>query len=121
MKAQKLIASAFALSIVLTCISVFSQDAPLPAPATATQSPAKNPRAGYTPLADGSRQTSADKGGTMAAIDNTTPSAATAYKTFTSGSGDTLFKFTISSHGNIIRLESPADFEHLANGSVGEG
>ena len=59
MKAQKLIASAFALSIALTCISVFSQDTPLPAPDTATQSPAKNPRAGYTPLADGSRQTSA--------------------------------------------------------------
>ena len=124
MKAQKLIASAFALSIALTCITVFSQDTPLPAPDTATQSPAKNPRAGYTPLADGYKQTSVNKTGTMttnAAVDNTTPSAATAYKTFTAGSGDTLFKFTLSSHGNIIRLESPAGFEHLASGSIGEG
>jgi hypothetical protein len=122
MKAQKLIASAFALSIALTCMTVFSQDTPLPAPDTATTIK-KNPRAGYTPLDDGSRQTSANKSGTLAAaaVDNTTPSAATAYKTFTSGSGDTLFKFTLSSHGNIIRLESPAGFEHLASGSVGEG
>jgi hypothetical protein len=123
MKAQKLIASAFALSIALTCISAFSQDTPLPAPDTATQGPTKNPRAGYTPLADGSRQTSANKTGTMAAaaVDNTTPSSATAYKTFTSGAGDTLFKWTLSNHGNIIRLESPAGFEHLASGSIGEG
>jgi hypothetical protein len=124
MKAQKLIASAFALTIVLTCITVFSQDAPLPAKDTATQVPAKNPRAGYTPLADGSRQTSANKTGTMAAAavgDNVTPSSATAYKTFTSGSGDGLFKWTISNHGNLIRLESPADFEHMASGTVGEG
>ena len=70
MKAQKLIVSAVALSIALTCISVFSQDTPLPAPDTATQSPAKNPRAGYTPLADGSRQTSANKTGAMAAAAN---------------------------------------------------
>lgn len=124
MKAQKLIASAFALTLVLTCITVFSQDAPLPAKDTATQTPAKNPRAGYTPLADGSRQTSANKTGAMAAAavgDNVTPSSATAYKTFTSGSGDGLFKWTISNHGNLIRLESPADFEHMASGTVGEG
>lgn len=123
MKAQKLIASAFALTVILTCITAFSQDTPLPAPDVATQSPAKNPRAGYTPLADGSRQTSANKTGTLAtaAAADVSTNAAAAYKTFTSGAGDTLFKWTLSSHGNIIRLESPAGFEHMASGTVGEG
>lgn len=121
MKALKLTASVVALSIALTCMSVFSQDTPLPAPATATQAVTKNPRAGYTPLNDGAKQSGATKTAALASTDAVQTSSATAYKTFTSGAGDTLFKWTISTHGNLIRLESPAGFEHMASGSVGEG
>jgi hypothetical protein len=119
MKAQKLTKIALALLIVATCISAFSQDTPLPAQETTTQTVTKNPRAGYTPLNDGAKQSGASKTASLAATAETT--SATAYKTFTSGAGDTLFKWTISTHGNLIRLESPAGFEHMASGVVGEG
>src|SRR3712207_3403190 len=98
MKALKLTAGALALATALTCISAFSQDAPAPATeAAAAQAAARNPRAGYTPLADGGRQTSANKTATLAAAEAT---SAADFKTFTSGAGDSLFKFTISTHGN---------------------
>jgi hypothetical protein len=121
MKAQKLTKIALALLIVATCISAFSQDTPLPAEGAATQTVTKNPRAGYTPLNDGAKQSGSTKTAALASTTAATTSSATAYKTFTSGAGDTLFKWTISTHGNLIRLESPAGFEHMASGVVGEG
>ncbi|HWT03929.1 MAG TPA: hypothetical protein VN256_27015 [Pyrinomonadaceae bacterium] len=120
MKAQKLTRIALALLIIATCISAFSQDTPLPAKeTTTTQAVTKNPRAGYTPLNDGAKQSGSTKTASLAATAE--PSSAVAYKTFTSGAADTLFKWTISTHGNLVRLESPAGFEHMASGSVGEG
>ncbi len=121
MKARKLTKIALALLIVATCISAFSQDTPLPAQETTKQATVKNPRAGYTPLNDGAKQSGATKTAALASTEAATTSSATAYKTFTSGAGDTLFKWTISTHGNLIRLESPAGFEHMASGTVGEG
>ncbi|HJU55224.1 MAG TPA: hypothetical protein VJ715_11655 [Pyrinomonadaceae bacterium] len=122
MKAQKLTRIALALLIIATCISAFSQDTPLPArEKMTTQAVTKNPRAGYTPLNDGAKQSGASKAAALASTEAATTSSAAAYKTFTSGAGDTLFKWTISTHGNLVRLESPAGFEHLASGSVGEG
>ena len=43
------------------------------------------------------------------------------YATFTSGSGATAFNFCVTANGNILRLESPAGFEHIRNGIYLEG
>lgn len=118
MKAHKLTLSAAALLILMSCSLVLAQNAPAPADGDGPNAPAaQNPRDGYTPLADGAKQTSPDK----AALAGGEPSSAVPFRTFTAGAGLTLFRWTISSHGNIVRLESPAGFEHLAAGAVGEG
>ncbi len=43
------------------------------------------------------------------------------FSTHTSGAGETYFAFCISEHGNVVQLESPEGFEHLAVGVIGEG
>src|SRR5215216_7432157 len=119
MKSHKLTLSAAALLLVMTCSLALAQDAPVPAggdgPNAAVQD--LSPRDGYMPLADGAKQASPDK----AALAGGEPSSAVPFRTFSAGAGLTLFRWTISNHGNIVRLESPAGFEHLAAGSAGEG
>ena len=120
MKAQKLTLSAAALSIVLSCSLALAQNAPAPAAGDGgpeAAAPAQNPRENYVPLADGAKQSVMEK----AAPTGVEPSSATPYRIFSSGAGATLFRWTITTHGNVIRLESPAGFEHLAAGVAGEG
>jgi hypothetical protein len=50
-------------------------------------------------------------------IDATT----TCRHTFTSGSGPSLLKFCVTVNGNVAQLTSPGGFEHIREGTVGEG
>lgn len=45
----------------------------------------------------------------------------TCASTFSSGSGQTLMKFCVTSNGNITQFESPAGYEHIRFGSFAEG
>lgn len=47
--------------------------------------------------------------------------ASNCHKTFTSGSGDTLFEWCFSDDGNIAMLQHSEGLEHIAVGSVTEG
>ena len=105
MRVQKYSLSAAALLILMTCSMTLAQDAP--APGTDAEKPAVNARANYRPL-----QESAKQRPSFAAVATTTEST-TPFRSFTSGTGLTLFKFTLSTHGNIIDLESPAGYHHL--------
>jgi len=119
MKAHKLTLSAATLLIVMTCSFAHAQNAPAPAAGDGPNAPAaQNPRDGYMPLDDGAKQSATDKSATVAGVE---PSSAVAFRTFSAGAGLTLFRWTVTTHGNIIRLESPAGFEHLGTGSRGEG
>jgi hypothetical protein len=119
MKSHKLTLSAAALSIVILCAPVFAQNAPAPAGGDGPNASAGdiNPRDGYRPLTDGAKKSAAEK----AAASNAEPTSSVPYRTFTVGAGSTLFRWTVTTHGNIIGLQSPAGFEHLANGIPGEG
>ena len=119
MKSHKLTLSAAALLIIMTCSLALAQNAPAPAGGDGPNAAVKDldPRDGYMPLADGAKQASPDK----AVLAGGEPSSAVPFRTFTAGAGLTLFRWTISSHGNIVSLQSPAGFEHLAIGAIGEG
>src|ERR1044072_5153930 len=106
MKAQRLTLSAAALLLVLTCSSAFAQDIPIPSADGGAEATVKNPREGYVPLADGARQ-ARDSNAPVTGIE---PASTTAWRTFTSGSGATFFRYTVSIHGNVISLQSPAGF-----------
>lgn len=43
------------------------------------------------------------------------------YATFTYGAGPTFFKWCASEHGNLMKLEAPAGFEHVQVGGWAEG
>jgi|ERR1019366_8747627 hypothetical protein len=43
------------------------------------------------------------------------------YSTFTFGSGQTLFNFCVTGNGNVTQLTSPAGYEHIGLGLIGEG
>src|SRR2546423_157849 len=105
MKVQKFMLSAAALLMLIACSAGFAQDAPAPGLEAVDKPTAPSSRASYFPL-----QESAKKHPSLASesVQSTTP-----YRTFSSGAGLSLFKWTISEHGNIIDLESPAGFSHL--------
>jgi hypothetical protein len=46
---------------------------------------------------------------------------ASCFKTFQSGTGNAFFKWCINTTGNIVALQSPKNFEHIAEGDVIEG
>jgi hypothetical protein len=43
------------------------------------------------------------------------------FSSYAFGAGSTLFNFCLSNHGNIVRLTSPVNFEHIAVGTTAEG
>jgi hypothetical protein len=45
----------------------------------------------------------------------------TCQSTFTFGSGQKLFNFCVSSHGNLVQFTSPEGFEHIREGAFSEG
>jgi len=45
----------------------------------------------------------------------------TCFKTFQTGTGNAFFKWCINSTGNIVALQSPVHFEHIAEGEIIEG
>lgn len=49
--------------------------------------------------------------------DSYSPESNTCHTTLTFGSGVSMFKICITSHGNLFKLESPASFEHLTPGT----
>jgi hypothetical protein len=105
MKVQKFMLSAAALLILIACSAVFAQDAPAPGLETVDKPAAPSSRASYFPLQEGAKK--------HPSLDGESVQSTTPYRTFSSGAGLGLFKWTISSHGNIIDLESPAGFSHL--------
>jgi hypothetical protein len=115
MKTQKFTMSAAALLMLIICTQVLAQDAypPLPSEnADASISPApRTPRDKYK----STDELATEKSRNAAVQASDSPKSTTSFRTFTSGAGLTLFRWTISSHGNIILLESPANFKHLNN------
>ena len=104
MKARKLMLSAAALLILITSTASFAQNAPAPSLETMDK-PATNARASYFPLQEGEKK--------HQALASQSATSTTPYRTFSSGAGLSLFRWVISTHGNIIDLESPAGFSHL--------
>lgn len=104
MRPRKLMLSAAALLILVTSSVGFAQDAPAPSPETINK-PTMNARASYFPLQEGAKK--------HATLASQSAESSTPYRTFSSGTGLSLFKWSISTHGNIVDLESPAGFSHL--------
>jgi hypothetical protein len=111
MKAQKLTLSAAALMIVMTCSSAFAQDLTPPSGAAAKAVAAPSGR-NHVPPAESAKKSPA-LNDSLAVIE---PTSATPYRTFSSGTAFSLFRWTVSAHGNVVRLESPAGFVHLGGG-----
>ena len=110
MKVQKLMLSAAALLILMIGSVSLAQDAPAPGQ-EAVEKSATSSRASYFPLQERAKKHPMLASQTMLmsqSAESTTP-----FRTFSSGTGLSLFKWAISSHGNIIDLESPANFSHL--------
>jgi hypothetical protein len=58
----------------------------------------------------------------QATTDEISPLATTTCQsTFTFGSGESEFDFCITANGNLAQLTSPAGWEHIRNGTIGEG
>lgn len=107
MRFSKIMMSAAALLIFMTGSMALAQDAPTPG-MDSVDRPVRSSRASYFPLQEGAKKhTSLASEGALSAT------SATPFRTFTSGSGLSLFRWIISQHGNILDLESPAGFHHL--------
>ena len=113
MRVQKSTLGAAALLILITCSIGFAQNAPAPGQEAVDQ-PAPSSRAKYLPLQEGAKKhPMLSDSAAGAGFGTESPESTTPYRTFSAGAGLSLFKWTISSHGNIIDLESPSGFHHL--------
>ena len=106
MKARKSIFSATALMILLTCaVTGLAQEAAPPQAAPAESSAVKSSsqeRESYVPAQGAAAVSQKEEQNLVASPDSATP-----HRTFTSGSGNTGFRYAVSLHGNVVHLESP--------------
>src|SRR5918911_2022395 len=104
MRVQKSTLGAAALLILITCSIGFAQNAPAPGQEAVDQ-PAPSSRAKYLPLQEGPKKhPMLSDSAAGAGFGTESPESTTPYRTFSAGAGLSLFKWTISSHGNIIDL-----------------
>lgn len=116
MRDQKFTLSVAALLILFTCGAVLAQDAARPLPSADAAASAKNSsqqiRGSYKPAG---ATAAGQKGVGVEAVGDTESS--TPYRTFTSGSGDTGFRYSVSVTGNVVSIESPiysgAPYQHI--------
>jgi hypothetical protein len=122
MKAQRFTSSAAAaLLIICAFTAALAQDsAPPPLPSTVTDalSIEKSSRQARESYKIDTQAAVAQKGRANVTADvAASPDSATPFRTFTFGTGPTGFRYAVSSHGNVVKIESPiyagAPFQHL--------
>ena len=104
MKARKFMCSAAALLILSTSVMVQAQEAAPPQATSSDRSAERSPGQERGSFAPAQSATVGQKGEQNLIA---SPSSATPHRTFTSGTGNTGFRYAVSLHGNVVNLESP--------------
>ena len=121
MKAQRFTSSAHAALIIICSFgaALAQEAAPPPQPAVMDLSVVeKSSRQARESFKIGTQAAPAQKerASAMEGI-TTSPSSSTPYRTFTFGNGANGFRYSVSAHGNVVKIESPiytgAPYQHL--------